>query len=123
MIKRVLILFFITLIALGGLALWQKGKIRQRFWPVKAVSPISQPSSVYDLMTLLGKSGLRISQTPVIVDGTIQASVSGVSVLFAPDKDLAVQVRSLQLVLPRLTMEGKKVLEIDLRFNKVVVRY
>ena len=121
--RKAVLLGLILLVLFAGVGVWQKGKIRQRFWPVKAVSPISQPSSVYDLMTLLGKSGLRISQTPVIVDGTIQASVSGVSVLFAPDKDLAVQVRSLQLVLPRLTMEGKKVLEIDLRFNKVVVRY
>ena len=121
--RKLILLVIIILLAAGGVVFWQREKIRERFWPEKPLAPISQPSSIYDLVTLLDKSGLKAAEIPIIIDGTIQASVSGIKVFFATDKDLGLQVRSLQLVLPRLTMEGRKVSEIDLRFSKVVVRY
>lgn len=116
---------FVLLIFLGtiaGLVYWQKEKIGEFLRPEKVVPPVFQQPVVYDLTALLEKNGLTTSSSPIFVNGTIQASISGVTVIFSPDKDLFSQVRSLQLVLGKLKMEARPISEIDLRFNKVVVR-
>jgi hypothetical protein len=38
-------------------------------------------------------------------------------------KDISSQISSLQVLLPRLTMEGREFRRLDLRFNKPVVTY
>jgi uncharacterized membrane protein YvbJ len=43
-------------------------------------------------------------------------------VLVSSQKDLIPQISSLQFILSRLTMEGKAVRELDLRFDKPVIR-
>ncbi|MCL4397591.1 hypothetical protein M1403_01035 [Patescibacteria group bacterium] len=123
LVKRIISIAVVVLVLVGLVAFWQRQRIRNYFYPPAAVSPISQEPTAYDLLSLLTKNNLTVSGTPVIVDGTMEATVSGVLALFSLDKDLALQVRSLQLVLPRLTMEDKQVKEIDLRFDKVVLRY
>lgn len=50
------------------------------------------------------------------------ASVSGITVIFPKSDNYDNLVRALQMVLNRATMENKPV-EIDLRFNKPVLRY
>lgn len=42
-------------------------------------------------------------------------------VLLAPQKDIASQIASLQVILIRLTMEGKQFSKLDLRFEKPVM--
>ena len=88
----------------------------------KILSPLIATSPVYKLASLLSKNGL-VSTTPVIENGALIASVSGILVSFSPQKDLAEQVRALQLVLPKVKMDQRQVIEIDLRFNKVVIKY
>lgn len=88
----------------------------------KILSPLISTSPTYDLSSLLSKNGL-IATTPVMSNGALIASVSGILVDFSPQKDLGEQVRALQLVLPKVKMEQRRVLEIDLRFNKVVIKY
>ncbi len=88
----------------------------------KMLSPLISSSPSYDLVSLLNKNGL-VSTTPVLINGALIASVSGILVSFSPQKDLAEQVRALQLVLPKVKMEQRQVIEIDLRFNKVVIKY
>jgi hypothetical protein len=44
-------------------------------------------------------------------------------VVLAKKKDISTQISSLQVILPRLTMEGREFRRLDLRFNKPVVTY
>lgn len=44
-------------------------------------------------------------------------------VFITKDKNLAEQISSLQVILPRLTMEGKQFRQLDLRYDKPVVMY
>lgn len=75
------------------------------------------------LVQVLQGSGMMASGFPVISGNSLTATVSSVTAIFSLDKDLGVQVRSLQLLLPRTKMEGRKAQEVDLRFNNVVIRY
>lgn len=88
----------------------------------KLISPLKQMPSNYDLIKVLEKNNMSFT-TPIRIEGAILASVSGILVSFSPEKDFSAQVRALQLVLPKVKMDGKMVSEIDLRFNKVVIKY
>lgn len=85
-------------------------------------TPFTRPDQTHELIDQLEKSGVNIETAPLVLGDTIEASISGFRVLFAGESDLPTQVRALQLVLPRLKMDGKTVKEIDLRFNKVIIR-
>lgn len=86
------------------------------------INPLSRPSLVYDLSAILEKNGLVF--TPLIIkDGSVMASISGILVTFSTQKDFLAQVRALQLVLPKVKMDGSRVSQIDLRFDKVVIKY
>jgi hypothetical protein len=62
-------------------------------------------------------------ETPFLIENqTMIASVSGVTVFFSSAKDLSIQVRSLQLLLPEVTMSKDKISVIDLRFSKAVMK-
>lgn len=47
----------------------------------------------------------------------------GEQIIFSTSKDLKLQVASLQLVLNRLTIEGKKFKRLDFRFDKPVITF
>jgi hypothetical protein len=119
--KRLLILL-VVLGGFGGIIYWQKEKILEILHPSKIILPVVRQSPVYDLAAALEKNGITVNSPPILVDDKLYASVSGVTVIFGIDKDLATQVRSLQLVLGKIKMEDRKFGEIDLRFSKVVVR-
>lgn len=120
--RKAIALFLLLLVILAGIGYWQKDRIRALLIPTQALIPFSRQPEAYDLVAVLEKNGLNVTVPPVTLGGTIQASISGVTVFFAADKDLDTQVRALQLVLPTIKMDGKAA-EIDLRFNKVVIRY
>ena len=48
---------------------------------------------------------------------------SGANVILSDEKDLSEQVSSLQGILSRLTMEGKKFVTLDLRFSKPIIQF
>jgi len=119
--KLIFICAVVTVLFVGGFLV--KDRVLQVISPAKTVNPIYKQSAIYDLVTILEKNGYFVSPPPIFVNDSIQASISGITAVFSPEKDLFSQVRSLQLVLGRLKMEEKNAKEIDLRFNKVVVRY
>lgn len=86
------------------------------------INPLSRPSLVYDLSAILEKNAF-VFTPPIIKDGSIMASISGILVSFSTQKDFLAQVRALQLVLPKVKMDGSRVSQIDLRFDKVVIKY
>lgn len=87
------------------------------------LTPIAKESKITELTKELAKANFRIEASPFEQNGVITASVSGSVVLFSSSKDLKAQIRALQLLLSRLKMEPVKPKEIDLRFEKIVVRY
>jgi cell division septal protein FtsQ len=55
-------------------------------------------------------------------DGAYTISLSdGSEVIFSSQKDMVLQISSLQFILSRLTMEGKLFKRLDLRFDKPVI--
>ncbi len=116
--KKILLLVF-GLLALSGLAVvvWQK----DAFFSSKILVPNSSGDVVLSVVSNIEKSGLTLGGIPTVLGDSIQASISGVQVFFAVDKDISSQVRALQLVLGKLTI-NKLPKEIDLRYNKVIIR-
>lgn len=113
-----MIVILITLVIfISGFFLFQKSRQTEIFIPFFDKSPVQK------LAAVLENSSLKLETVPVVVDEKLIASISGYSIIFSYQKDLETQVRSLQLILPRLKMENKTVKEIDLRFNKVIIRY
>jgi hypothetical protein len=47
----------------------------------------------------------------------------GAEVIFSSNKDIGVQVSSLQLTLSRITIEGKKLKSLDFRFENPVISF
>ncbi|MBI4100062.1 hypothetical protein HY440_03575 [Candidatus Microgenomates bacterium] len=108
----------ISLVAgLVGYWFWHKSQIDH-----SVATPYSSPDPSTTLATELSRAGITLDSAPQILGANINASMSGIMVIFSRDGDLVSQARTLQLLLPRLKMENKKITEIDLRFNKVVVR-
>lgn len=114
MLKLFLFLGMLLLACLGIIYFFSR--------PHQIITPLVKTPLSYDLSSILEKNGL-VATTPITVNGAVLASVSGILVSFSPEKDFLQQVRALQLVLPKVKMDEKRVFEIDLRFNKVVIKY
>lgn len=90
------------------------------------ISPISknQISSIIDLEKMLEKSNILFKNVSNNYDGNLVVELSdGGLITFSQKKDLKNQISSLQLVLSRLTIEGKKLKSLDFRFNNPIVSY
>jgi hypothetical protein len=90
--------------------------------PGRMVAPSSQNDTYIDLVNQLAQSGLAVSYINFLDNNTIEASLSsGVKVLFSMEKDIKKEVASLQLILGRFKIEGRKVNKIDLRFKNAFI--
>lgn len=117
---RFVVLILLALL-IGGSSLWY---FRDQILGVRTFrSPIASTNGPQRLLEALAKKGISLTGTPIVLGKTIQASISGVTVFFSSEKEIASQVAALQLVLGRLRIDEKIPKEIDLRFNNVVVRY
>lgn len=90
------------------------------------ISPIAQnkASVVIVLEKELEKSNISFKSVQAKQDGSLLIELSdGGSIIFSQKKDIKNQISSLQLVLTRLTIEGKKLKSLDFRFNNPVVSY
>lgn len=90
------------------------------------ISPVSKNtiSNTIALEKELEKSNILFKNITNSQDGNLQVELSdGSTVIFAQKKDIKNQISSLQLVLTRLTIEGKKLKSLDFRFNNPIVTY
>ncbi len=120
MIKKIGLTVLIVALLLTGVLVTSK-----LFFPPSLVVPISGPSVVATLGATLEKEHLFPSGPFILQGDTIEATISGVRVLLSKEKDFFSQARALQLVLSQLTMNANSnitIKEIDLRFNKVIIR-
>lgn len=90
------------------------------------VSPVpkNQTSNTIALERELEKSNIPFKTISANLDGSLAVElIDGSIVIMSLKKDIKNQISSLQLVLSRLTIEGKKLKSLDFRFNNPVVSY
>lgn len=117
-----LTLLFISSVVIGFSYLY----INNYFTGYNYINPLSinRNSSQYLFKEKLEKSNLGFTKIVINKDDSISATLkSGGSVIFSLKKDLSSQITSLQLILSRLTIEGKKLKTLDFRFDNPVVSF
>jgi len=97
----------------GNFVLYKKG----------ILSPISdQEPRTVELAKALNGLGIEIKGRILDNKGTLVVFLAtGEEVWFEKDKSVEKQAASLQMILSRFRMEGKKVKKIDLRFEKPII--
>lgn len=85
-------------------------------------SLVSQASEAKKLSLLLEKAGIASASVSLRDTTSFEVTLSeGAHVIFSATKPVDIQVSSLQLMLSRFTIEGKKFSQIDLRFERPVI--
>lgn len=85
--------------------------------------PIPQDEPFLEITNLLLAKHIEIESRPIYSGSTIIVRLlDGTSVNFSLEKDLSKQASSLQIILSRLTIEGKKVGKIDFRYEPPVMQ-
>lgn len=74
------------------------------------------------LKKLLKEKNIEYSGVSVIGGNLVLNLKDKSKVILSTDKDLPTQIASLQFILARLTMESRRFSELDLRFDKPVIR-
>lgn len=94
------------------------------FLKKEVVRPVPNESWQEQFVNKLLENGIELVERPIFNGEKIEASVSGgTKIFFGPDKDESAQISSLQLLLTRFRIEGRKPIIIDLRFDKPVIRF
>ena len=122
-IKIIFLCFlFISSIVIGFSYLY----INNYFSAYDYINPLSLNRNSFQILIEedLEKSKIGFSKVIVNKDDSITANLkNGGSVIFSSKKDLESQITSLQLILSRLTIEGKKLKTLDFRFDNPVVSF
>lgn len=88
----------------------------------KVLAAMNISSQTNELVDLLKKNNFSvISLLSYEKDAFLLKLETGEEAVLSSKKSLAVQVSSLHLILSRLTIEGKRVRRVDLRFNNPVI--
>lgn len=90
------------------------------------VSPVAeiQTSKMSDLESILKNNKISFSSIDVNPDSSFTVNLTGDGVvILSSKKDIRAQLSSLQLILSRLTIEGKKLKSLDLRFGSPVISF
>lgn len=92
----------------------------------KLISPLPSrnTSKNVDIKSLLLGGKVDFESVHASTDSAYIVNLKeGGRVIFSTKKDLPSQVRSLQIILSRLTIDGKRLKVLDFRFDKPVVSY
>lgn len=119
---KFIFIFFVAvlLILIGAEFLYFK------FNKVTLISPLAiiKTSSLAALENTLQKQQIHFSTVIVNNDGSYTVKLTdGGEVILSSKKDIGSQLSSLQLMLSRLTIEGKKLKILDFRFDNPVVSF
>lgn len=94
-----------------------------RFRSSGLLSPIFGENHKAKLIQELLVRGISLNTPPNESDDTLVASISASQIYFSKEKDLSAQVVALQIILGKITIDDRIPKEIDLRFNKPILRY
>lgn len=120
------VFFIISLVVLFGYL----GLSRFFFNNSSIVSPLSLKNIItteneintVQLESKLQKNNIAIESISAMPDGLFLIKLSmGEEVILSSKKNIDAQISSLQLILSRLTIEGKRFSRLDFRFDKPVV--
>ncbi|MEK7160063.1 MAG: hypothetical protein AAB702_01115 [Patescibacteria group bacterium] len=117
-----IVLFFLSIILIFIEYLYLNFSFGKTFY----ISPVSQnkTSKTIALEKELEKSNILFKRVSVSSDRSLLIELAdGGIVIMSPKKDIKNQISSLQLVLSKLTIEGKKLKSLDFRFNNPVISY
>ena len=93
----------------------------------KIISPLAQKYLLFESENVsedLSKAGISFSSVERSGDSLYIVTLSdGGQAIITPAKNIKNQISSLQLMLSRLTIEGKRVKVIDFRYDRPVVRF
>lgn len=114
------VIFFIILASFYSIRLYEKKKTFVS--PIPKYNAEAQTEQINMLSALLKEKNFVFSGVfPFDIESYIVKLMSGEEIFFSRNKPFEDQVSSLQLVLSRLTIEGKRVSRIDFRFNTPVL--
>lgn len=117
-VKIIFVFFFLFFLAFISYIFYTNGFFS---WNRKVISPIFPKDQKYTLIELLNSNNFKVDnllEKENIFEVTLP---SGIKVIFASN-NLEKQVASLQLMLKRFKIEGRKVTLIDLRFDKPIIK-
>lgn len=94
----------------------------------KVISPVVQNIIKQDLTgelkILFDKNNIGFSSIEIASDSSYLITLKdGSEVFFSSSKSMPSQISSLQFLLGRLTIEGKRVSRLDFRFDKPIIVY
>ncbi|MCL4418602.1 hypothetical protein M1146_00705 [Patescibacteria group bacterium] len=76
-----------------------------------------------DIAGLLYKENIPFASVSIASDSSFTVNLlGGGEVMLSSKKDITTQISTLQLILKRLTIEGKKIKELDFRFDKTILK-
>lgn len=90
------------------------------------LNPLSNRKNVFQnqVEETLGKSGINFTSVKTASDSSYLVTLdNGSEVILNRNKNLQNQISSLQLILSRLTIEGKRFKSLDFRYDKPVVLF
>lgn len=89
--------------------------------PLPLGKTASEPKTA-NLEELLAKNNIPFSSIELASDSSFLVRLrEGEEISFSPKKSITQQISSLQLVLTRLTIEGKRFKRLDFRFDKPLI--
>lgn len=96
------------------------------FVNTKIVSPIGRGVIISEeklLKDSLKENKIKFSSIEISSDSSYFVKLSdGGVVIISPKKDIGQQISSLQLMLNRLTIEGKRIKLVDFRYDRPIIR-
>lgn len=121
--KRWGLLLLITIIILISAVILKQNNfpIRISFSDLTLKTPLSSRDYAGKLINLLSQAGIETESIKVYPDRTEVILKDGTISVFNAE-NLELKVSSLQFILKRFTIEGRKAKVIDLRYNKPVVK-
>jgi cell division septal protein FtsQ len=120
-VKLVFVIFVVLLISAIGLEF-----LYFSFANVSVISPLakSKSSALSNLESKLSQKKIPFASVVVNTNNSFTVKLlDGGEVILSSKKDIGSQLSSLQLMLTRLTIEGKKLKTLDFRFDNPVVSF
>ncbi|MBI2036340.1 hypothetical protein HYT17_01810 [Candidatus Microgenomates bacterium] len=117
------LIFLLVLIAVIILAV--VGNINKNL-KKEIVTPLPESNPQFLVEEILGQKNIKFEGNAIASDSAILVKLSPplyTEVWFDARLDLSVQVSSLQIILNKLTIEGRKAQKVDLRFSDPLVVY
>lgn len=95
---------------------------KQEYARIKPLKSVSKSVASHDVEKILSEHNIQYETVSSASDSSVLILLTtGEEVVLSSTRDIAVQISSLQLILSRFTIEGKKFQSLDFRFERPIV--